>query len=260
VTDALRLAVGTLTALPVRPPRRVDRAVAATALSWAPAVGLLLGVTAELVVLTVRWAVPGLTDRLLAAALALAVLAVLTRGLHLDGLADTADGLGSGRRGAAAVEVMQRPDVGAFGVVTVVLTLLVQVAALDTALLRGRGTVALVGGVVVARLALTWSARSGLAAASGSRLGATVAGSVGPFRLAAVTVLTAGGLSVLGWWEDDEPTTFVFTVLLAAAVALLASQLLVRHCVKRFDGVTGDVMGAAAEIAFATFAIAVCVH
>ena len=71
--------------------------------------------------------------------LLVALLAVLTRGLHLDGLADTADGLGSGRRGEAALAVMRQSDIGPFGVVTLVLALLVQVAALAVCLAAGAG-------------------------------------------------------------------------------------------------------------------------
>ncbi|MYV40156.1 adenosylcobinamide-GDP ribazoletransferase, partial [Streptomyces sp. SID1328] len=67
---------------------------------------------------------------LLAAVASAAVPAALTRGLHLDGLADTADGLGSGKPAEQALAIMKRSDIGPFGVLTLVLTLLAQVAAL----------------------------------------------------------------------------------------------------------------------------------
>src|SRR4051794_36139098 len=114
MTDALRLAFGTLTAVRVPAPRRVDRAVAGRAMALAPLVGLLLGAIAA----GVAW----LADRAGAAPLVcgivvVAVLALLTRGLHLDGLADTADGLGSGKPAEDALVVMTRSDIGPFGVV-----------------------------------------------------------------------------------------------------------------------------------------------
>lgn len=90
--DGLRFAVGTLSVLPVRV-ERVDRQVAGQAMTLAPAVGLLLGLIAGLALLPPA-------PPLLGAALALGLLALLTRGLHLDGLADLADGLGSGKRPA----------------------------------------------------------------------------------------------------------------------------------------------------------------
>ncbi len=57
------------------------------------------------------------------------VIAVLTGGLHLDGLADTADGLGSRRPAADALAIMRRSDIGPMGVGALVLVLLVQVTA-----------------------------------------------------------------------------------------------------------------------------------
>jgi len=260
VTDGLRLALGTLTAVPVPAPSRVDRRVAAQAMLLAPLVGALLGLGAEAAALAVRWLVPGTTDRLLVAAVAVATLALLTRALHLDGLADTADGIGSGRRGPDALAVMRRSDVGPFGVATLVLVVLVEVAALDVALLRGRGTVALLGGVVVSRLALTWSTRTAVPAARNDGLGASVASTVRTLPLLVVTAVVAGFLVVLGLWEDDVVSSFVWHVLVAGAVALLASQVLVRRAVSRFGGVTGDVLGAAAEVAFMTYVFVICVR
>ncbi|NEC49139.1 adenosylcobinamide-GDP ribazoletransferase, partial [Actinospica acidiphila] len=80
--------------------------------------------------------------------------AALTRGLHLDGLADTADGLGSGRPAEDALRIMKQSDVGPFGVLTLVLVLLVQVAALAQAYggSWARGVLAAVVSAVAARV------------------------------------------------------------------------------------------------------------
>ena len=75
---------------------------------------------------------------LTASGLAVGSLALLTRGLHLDGLADLADGLASGKPAPAALDIMRRSDIGPLGVVTLVLTLLLQVAALSQAESAGR--------------------------------------------------------------------------------------------------------------------------
>ena len=73
-------------------------------LPWAPLVGLLLGGLATgVAVLGTRWISPPA-----GAVLAVAVLALLTRGLHLDGLADTADGLGPLRDRDRALQVMHQ--------------------------------------------------------------------------------------------------------------------------------------------------------
>ncbi|MGH3289888.1 MAG: adenosylcobinamide-GDP ribazoletransferase, partial [Streptosporangiaceae bacterium] len=101
---------------------------AAAAMTWAPAVGLLLGSIAAAVLVVADH--PLGAGPLTAAGLAVAALALLTRGLHLDGLADLADGLGSGLPAARALDIMRRSDVGPFGIVTLVLTLVIQVGAL----------------------------------------------------------------------------------------------------------------------------------
>src|SRR5260370_8333258 len=128
----LRLAVTLLTAIHLNG-RRGDgsapsRRAAAAAMTWAPVVGLLLGAAAAAVLeLAARW---GRTGPLLAAVLAVAALALLTRGLHLDGLADLADGLGSRRPADQALAIMKRSDIGPFGVVPLAPPLRAQLAPL----------------------------------------------------------------------------------------------------------------------------------
>ena len=225
-----------LTILPVP-----ARAAASTrgVLPWAPLVGLALGgVAAGVAVLGARW-----IDPLAGAVLAVAVLALLTRGLHLDGLADTADGLGPMRGRERALQVMHQSDVGPFGVVTLVLTLLLQVACL-AALLESRwGWLALWAAVAGARLAMARSGLPGVPAAEGSSLGALVAGTVSaPWLTGWAVVLLV--LLAAGTTADPEVTGR----LAGAAVAgLLAAEVLYRRARYRLGGVTGDVMGAMAE-------------
>ena len=153
--DAARLSVGTLTVLPVRPPTTLDRWVVGRSMLLAPVVGLALGLVMGAVLFGARSLY---TDPRLASALTIAVLALLTRGIHLDGLADTADGLGASPRGrAVALDVMRHGDIGPFGVVTLVLVLILQVLALSEAALHGLGTAAVVTAVVVGRLAAAWA-------------------------------------------------------------------------------------------------------
>ncbi|MDP9429380.1 MAG: adenosylcobinamide-GDP ribazoletransferase [Actinomycetota bacterium] len=222
-----------LTVLPVP-----ARAAASTrgVLPWAPLVGLVLGgVSAGVGVAGAR-----LVSPLTGAVLAVGVLAVLTRGLHLDGLADTADGLGPLRGRERALQVMRQGDVGPFGVVTLLLTVLLQVAAAATLLEADRGWTALWAAPLVARLAMARTGLPGVPMAEGSALGQSVAATVSPGWLTGWVFLTAALLTV----TDQR--------LLAGALAgLLAGELLLRRARARLGGVTGDVMGAMGETAAA---------
>lgn len=186
VPDGLRLGLTTLTVVPVGGPRRLDRRSAGVAMALAPLVGLLLGVVATALLLAVR-AVGPRHAALLPAALAGAALAGLTRGLHLDGLADTADGLGCYLPAARAREAMKAPDVGALGLAAVVLVLLVQTAALAQPVTAGRGASALLVAAVTSRLAVTAACTPATSAGQPSGLGALVAGTV-PRRLPAALI------------------------------------------------------------------------
>jgi len=222
----------------------------AAAMAWAPAVGLLLGVIAAAILLAVDH--PLGAGPLTGAVLAVATLAVGSRGLHLDGLADLADGLGSGKPAPAALAIMRRSDIGPVGTVTLVLTLLLQVAALSRAESAGgaRGAAALIAAAVTGRLALTWACRRGVAAARPDGLGALVAGSVNPAipamttlaALAAAVAAVAVSATVIG-----EPLGW--TLPLAVVAGLGAAFVLERHAVRRLGGITGDVLGALAEVA-----------
>ena len=236
----LRLAITLLTAVPVsglgpsatdRPP---DRRTARAAMYWAPVVGLALGGVAAGAVVGCQH---GHTGSLLAAILTIAVLAALTRALHLDGLADTADGLGSRQPADRALEIMARSDIGPFGVVTLVLTLLVQVSALAQAEQIGRGPLAILVAAVTARLAITLACRRGVPAARPVGLGALVAGTVHPAACAALVMAAVGAAVALGW---------IYAVAVVAGLA--CSLLLTALASRRFGGITGDVLGAAAEI------------
>lgn len=249
--DSLRFAFGTLTALPVTV-TRWDRDAARGGMLCGPLAGLAVGAGAALagVVLLAMG-----SGALLAAVATAAVPAALTRGLHLDGLADTADGLGSGKPAEDALRIMKQSDIGPFGVITLVFVLFAQVAALAQAyeVSWGRGVLAAVVAAVAARLALTLAARTGVPAARPGGLGAAVAGTVpvwGALSVAvAVTGAAAGAGALVGTYDIVRAAT-------AVALSALAADLLLRHCTRRFGGVTGDVFGALAETA-ATVALVV---
>ncbi|HKA67975.1 MAG TPA: adenosylcobinamide-GDP ribazoletransferase [Actinomycetes bacterium] len=241
LTAGIRLAVGLLTAIPVRT-GRVDRTTAGIAMMFAPWVGLGLGFLAGLVSWLTLDLWPG---TLLPALLAITALAILTRALHLDGLADTADGFGSGKPAPEALAIMKASDIGPFGVVALVLVLLAQISAFAAVLDGGAELTGLMVPALTGRLALTWACRTGVPAARAEGLGALVAGTVAwpwPVLMSGVGLLAAVGVALLG-------AVGVVAAVLAVVAGLAAAEVLLQLCVRRFGGITGDVLGALVEIA-----------
>ena len=239
---AARLAVGTLTIIPAGPPPPVDRATAGRAMAAAP----LAVAPLALVVASLGWlAGLGRWPDSVAGLVVVAALAVGSRALHLDGLADTVDGFGSGRDRERALAVMRRGDIGPMGVVALVITLGLQAAAAGELTVTWRTAALLAVVICVSRTALVLACRAGVPAARADGLGAAVAGTVPVSAAVVLSVLgvmgvaTAGGLAGSRWWAAGA----------GAALALLAVLLLVRQATRTFGGVTGDVLGAGVEVA-----------
>ena len=246
--DALRLAGGFLSVLPVRAVDQPTPRTAGRAMVLAPVAVVPLAVVAGAVVWLAQLVVlPGAVR----AVLVVGALALGTRAMHLDGLADTVDGLGASWDRARALEVMRRGDIGPMGAVALVVVLLLQVvglAALPYAAVGAPGVALL---VCASRAALVLVCRRRVPPARPDGLGRVVAGSVGPMGVAVGVVLLVGLATLAAvvvrqpWWQG----------VAAGVLAVVVVQVLVAHCVRRLGGVSGDVMGAAVEAAFATLLV-----
>jgi adenosylcobinamide-GDP ribazoletransferase len=240
---SLAFALGLLTVLPVRSPAPTPR-LGAGALRWAPVVGAALGALAGgLLVGLAALGVPTLAAGLLG----VGFLALATRGLHVDGLADTADGLGCYGPPERALAVMRDGGVGAFAVAALVVVLGVQAVALGALAGAGLWAVAAVAlAAATGRAGFGWVARRGVPPARPGGLGALVAGSQSWWvPVAWWAALAAAGL-VIG------PRAAVGVALGAALVVALSA-----HTARRFGGMTGDVLGAANELAVTAVLLAV---
>jgi adenosylcobinamide-GDP ribazoletransferase len=236
----------------------------------APLVGVLLGGISGGVVAVAQSLRPDAD--LLAAVLGVLVLVVLSGALHLDGLADFADALGSRRDRETMLRIMKQSDIGPFGVVAITAVLLLDVAALTACVQAGFGWQAVLIATTASRLTLAWTCRTTIPAARPDGLGATVAATVRPLTAVLTTVAVLAATLVLAWLStpiippggaqlafdqvssiDGELLAGTTTaVLLAVAVSLLTT----RRARTALGGSTGDVLGAAIELTLPTALLA----
>ncbi|MDJ0393033.1 adenosylcobinamide-GDP ribazoletransferase [Rhodococcus sp. G-MC3] len=232
-----RLALSWLTVLPVRGPHDIGRREAGRAITSTPIVGVLLGTLSTLLL----WVSQTLSlDGILAGFLTVGALALMTRGMHVDGLADTADGLGCYGPPERAREVMQSGSAGPFGIAAITVVLAVQATAFG-ALADEHAWVSILLAVTAGRVAVVVACRRGISAASERGFGALVAGTQSPLIVAFWSVAAvAASLAAVNsrWWQGP----------IVMAVALGAGALIVHHCCSRFGGMSGDVLGAAVEV------------
>lgn len=245
----LRSALGLFSILPVKAAPEMSRDDAARAVLWLPVAGLLLAVPAAGVLLAVEAGGHSATRRMLAAVLAVAVLALLTGVLHLDGLADTADGLGSRRPAGEALAIMRRSDIGPFGVAALLFTVLVQITALATVAPGWPGAAALAVAAVTGRAAVVLATGPGSPAARPDGFGALVAGSTTKRAriTVAATVLVVTAVTAAAAWGWHPAVRGI----VATAAGLCAGDLLRRLARRRLGGMTGDVFGAMVEVSSA---------
>ncbi|MFC4127199.1 adenosylcobinamide-GDP ribazoletransferase [Nocardia rhizosphaerae] len=241
--NSLRLALSWLTVVPIAGPESVDRRAAHTAIALAPMVGLALGGLAA----AAMWvSAAGLTT-LLAGLLTVGILGLLTRGMHLDGLADTVDGLGSYGPPERARQIMKSGGAGPFGVAALIFAVTIQAVAF-AGLADARRWFAIVLAVALGRVAVVLACRRGLAAAPDAGFGALVAGTQRP---ATVLGWTALALACALCAVPGNPWLGPLVTVAVLALALL----IVRHCVRRFGGLSGDVLGAVVEITVSLAAV-----
>jgi adenosylcobinamide-GDP ribazoletransferase len=239
--NSLRSAVAFLTVIPVaagegKPPARLGRA-------YFPAVGAVLGLLAGAVFALVA----AIATPMVGAVAAVGVLAALTGGLHLDGVADAADGLfGRGNR-MERLEVMRDSRIGSFGAIALILVLVGDVAALS-ALTPAGAIVALVVACALSRWAMLWVIAF-LPYVRESGLGVAARGASRAFDLILGSSLAAL-VCVLDWRRA------LLAVVLVGVSALVVSGVARR----RIGGATGDIYGATSELSQLAAVFAFAVH
>lgn len=247
-----RAAVSMFTIVPVGGPAQVDRTMAAGIVLWLPVIGVVLGAVAAGAMLAVEATGPGVGRRLLAAAVAMAILGALTGGLHLDGLADTADGLGSRKPRDQALGIMRRSDVGPMGVSALIFVVLIEVFALAALPAGAVSAVALTAAVVTGRVAVVLA--TGLPPARPQGFGALVAGATTRRTRLVAGVALLAAVAAAGAAADWP--ALAWHGVAAVLIGLAAAGMLQRTASRHLGGTTGDVFGALIEVATATTLLA----
>jgi adenosylcobinamide-GDP ribazoletransferase len=226
-------AIGFLTVIPVGQQKlTAERMAAVTALF--PLAGLLIGV----VLAGFDFLVKGLLPRQVTDALIIAFLAVITGGLHLDGIADTADGLIGGKGDKEkTLAIMKDSRTGSMGVIAIVLLLLVKFMALDSipSVLRP-------GALLLAPALSRWGQVLVSYGSRPARSENSLAGSfityIKPVHFIAASILAVVFGVVYGG------TTGLASVA-AVAIACLVLKIFFNYSI---GGETGDTIGASSEI------------
>ena len=249
----LTLAVTFLTGVPLKVEGDVSPGDLWGSMGWYPLVGLAMGAAAWAVYAGLIWFLPGLV----AATLVVILLELLTRGLHLDGLMDTADGILSGAPRERALEIMKDHNVGAMGVAAAVLVLVLKVAALG-ALARADAVAPLLAGWCAARtlpaLNVFWWP---YARPVGTGEAFTREHTPGPLQLAGGLLLAGVVIAGLaGLWAGAAGSWYAG--LLTAVVAMAVALGVQAAVAKRLGGLTGDVYGMGIELAEAAALVVGC--
>jgi adenosylcobinamide-GDP ribazoletransferase len=226
------------TAFLTRVPVRVvaDAADVGRAVRWFPLVGTALGGAGALTAWVLHDLIgmpPGLSALLL-----VGLGAWVTGAIHLDGLADMADGFGGGRTRDDVLRIMRDPVIGSFGAIALLLVIAMKARALTTLLERDAALRFLVAAPALSRWTIVGLAAWLPYARPEGGLGQAVTAERDPTGLLLATAITAVvTIAALGTH-----------VLMSWALAALVMVALGRAARRRIGGVTGDVFGASVEM------------
>ncbi len=228
-----RLAAGFLTILPVLDAREAAPEAVAASFAWFPLLGFLIGAALCLE----DYALARIFPQVLRSVLVIFTLTVITGAVHLDGLADTADALGAGRDRERALEILRDSRIGSFGAIALVFALMLKVLALAT-MGRPRRFAALYLAPGLARWTMV---------AVASTLDYLREQGAGTALLAQSNRrnLTLGTITAVAAILPVVSFRACAAALIAFGVALAARWFYRRW----LGGVTGDLVGAAGEIA-----------
>jgi len=234
----------TILRLPFSPPRLSTPEELAGSFAFFPLVGLALGACCLLVAAATAAVAPAPLPALAATA----ALALLTRALHLDGLADLADGVWGAYAPHRRLEIMKDSRIGAFGALALVFAVLFKAASINLIIQHGP-IEALLLVPVLSRTAMVFAAHKAPYARTEGGLGKPFLQHMTSRLLLTATLIACAALAL-------------FSPRLAipfAIVAALSALILKRAIMRALGGITGDALGAVNELTeLALFFTAAC--
>jgi adenosylcobinamide-GDP ribazoletransferase len=228
------VATGFLTRVPV--PVAAGAADVGRAARWFPLIGGLIGGASALV----AWTMTEILDcpGELTAMLVVGLCAWATGAIHLDGLADTVDGVGGGRDREQVLRIMRDPLIGSYGVTALIFVIGVKVTAIAALLDRDAALPFIVAAPAISRWTISALAAWLPYARTKGGLGKAVTQERDTIGLVVATAVTA--FIAIGALRVDALIVWAFAALIAVWIARTARQ--------RIGGVTGDVFGAGVEL------------
>nr|VFJ47500.1 MAG: cobalamin-5'-phosphate synthase [Candidatus Kentron sp. FW] len=239
-------ALGFLTVMPLPTVCRHTKSDLLGGVAFFPLVGLLIGLSAAGIYLAFQ----GIFPPLVLAVILVGWLAMVHGGLHLDGLADTADGFLSHHGKERVLEIMRDSHIGAFGCLAIGGILALKVAALAS--LPGEYHVQAIFLAPLAGRCIMVPMLGFVPAARTDGLGKLFSRDHSHWKSVGESTGAIAILLGVGWFIAGLAGLF------AGAAAAVAVVLFVYWCKRRIGGITGDTMGTANEIAETSVLLMLC--
>ncbi|AZA11805.1 adenosylcobinamide-GDP ribazoletransferase [Corynebacterium gerontici] len=233
-------ALSWLTILPIKGASAFDRITGRRVICSVPFVGMVYGLLAALVIAT---GVALGTSALLIAVLAVVAMELFGRFMHLDGLGDVADALGSYAQGEKARSILSDPHIGLIGAGAGLLSLLAQVASISALISSElpfwQLMLAVIAGPSIGRLGVLFVCHNRYAPMRPGGFGAQIIGTVLTWHIVAWLLGYALLFALIALISLGLATALLLTLVLVA----VAGALLAAHCNRRFEGLNGDCCG-----------------
>jgi len=223
---SLAAAIAFLTRIPIPARFRFGAEDVGRSARWFPLVGLLIG---GVYVAMLRLLGPVFPPGVVAVLIVL-LEALLTGALHMDGLADTADGFGGGHTREDVLRIMRDHAIGSYGAIALILLVALKVTAIAALAQRGQAA----GYLILAPALGRWSIVPLCRFLSYARDSKAVANHVGTAELIWASLIAAAAVAVAAQWRG----------LVAWLAVAAVSAWFGRFCLRKIGGITGDTLGA----------------